>query len=144
MEAITRFRDLYSESQAVIINSKAEDMAKSCQYEDPVQVFRALEWLATRYHAAKTNKAKIPKLDESCMSETGMHYKSNQSPVTMGQFRDDYFIKVDGKNVPLTEHLRKGTSKDPAKTISIAFHYDEAKKKVIIGFIGQHQETRST
>jgi hypothetical protein len=143
-EAVARFKELYSDSQAVMITSKAEDMAKSCPYENPTQLYRALEWLATRYHAARTNNARIQDLDENCMNEIGMHYKGKQSSVTMGQFREDYFTKIDGRNIPLEEHIRKGTSKDPRQTVSIAFYYDEDTKKVIIGFIGQHQETRST
>jgi len=73
-----------------------------------------------------------------------MGYKPFQSKCTMGEFPEDYEIKVNGKTIWLREHLAKGVSKKEEHSIRISFYYDEQTQKVLVGFLGRHQKTRAT
>ncbi len=141
-EAVEAFKQIYSEDQVLILG-RAEAGAKDCLYENPEQVFKGLEWLATTYRSVKTGELRED-LIESCLKQTGLHYKSNQSSSTMGRFENEYFVMYEGQRKALSEHIRKGTSRDPRHTISIAFFYDKPRNKVVLGFIGQHQSTDAT
>lgn len=141
-EAVDAFKQIYSEDQVLILG-RAEAGAKNCLYENPEQAFKGLEWLATNYRSVKSGELRED-LMESCLKQTGLHYKPNQSPSTMGRFENEYFVIYEGQRKALSEHIRKGTSKDPRHTISIAFFYDKPKNKVVVGFIGQHQSTDAT
>ncbi|MBI5064676.1 hypothetical protein HZA97_00440 [Candidatus Woesearchaeota archaeon] len=141
-DAVEAFKQIYSEDRVLILG-RAEAGAKNCLYEDPKQVFQGLEWLATTYRSVKSGELRED-LIESCFKQTGLHYKPNQSPSTMGRFENEYFVTYEGQRRALSEHMRKGNSKDPRYTISIAFFYDKPKNKVVVGFIGQHQSTDAT
>lgn len=140
-DAIDSIQEMYSDN--IVILGRAQNGAKDCIYDSPETVFKALEWLATTYIYTRARELKED-LARSAMTQTGLHYIPHQSEVTMSRFENEYFADYEGKKIPLKEHLRKGTSKDPRHTLSIAFHYDSIKKKVIIGFIGQHQTTKTT
>ncbi len=141
-EAVNRVREIYSEDQLVILG-RAQKGANKCLYDKPEVVFKALEWLATTYLNTRKGELKGD-LIQSAMIQIELHYRPHQSKVTMTTFESEYYAEYDGKKIPLNEHLRKGTSKDPRHTLSIAFHYDQSKEKVVVGFIGQHQTTKST
>jgi hypothetical protein len=49
-----------------------------------------------------------------------------------------------GKWVKLKEHVRFGTSRDPRHTIRVAFFFDDKIMRVIVGYVGLHQQTRAT
>ena len=113
-------------------------------FEDPTSVLAALEWLATTYYRSRTGEISVPKLDDSLYEVCRWRYVSNQSDVTMGQYPNHYQTKVDGKLYRLEEHIGRGNSKDAANTIRIAFHWDRENRRVIVGYIGQHQRTDAT
>ena len=141
-KAVNRIKEIYSEDQLVILG-RADKGAKDSLYEKPEVVFKVLEWLATTYRS--TRKGELKKdLAQSCMEQTGLQYRAHQSKITMSTFESEYYANYNGKKIPLNEHLRKGTSKDPRHTLSVAFFYDAEKEKVVVGFIGQHQTTKTT
>ena len=117
---------------------------KNNPFNDPKSVLEALEWLATTYYRSRTGEISVPKLDESLYEVCRWKYVSNQSDVTMGQYLNHYQTKVDGNFYRLEEHIGRGNSKDPTNTIRIAFHWDRERRRVIVGYIGQHQQTDAT
>lgn len=141
-DAVKRIQEIYSEDQLVILG-RAQKGAKDCLYQHPEEVFKALEWLATTYRNTRKGELKGD-LVQSCITQTGLHYLSHQSEVTMTTFDNEYFVNYDGRNVALEEHLKKGASKDPRHALRIAFFYDCKKEKVVVGFIGRHQTTKAT
>ena len=141
-DAVKRVQEIYSEDQLVIMG-RAQKGARECLYQHPEEVFKALEWLATTYRNTRKGELKGD-LIQSCTNQTGLHYQPHQSKTTMGQFENEYYVEYNGGKIPLREHLRKGSSKDPRYSLSIAFFYDHAKEKVVVGFIGRHQTTKST
>ena len=109
-------------------------------FKPPRQVWDALEWLATTYYQAKTGERPEADLDGSLRRAVGWHYTPFQSPVTMGQFKEDYEVWVSGRKHELREHIGTGNGY-PQGTIRIAFHWHTDLRKVVVGFIGRHQRT---
>jgi hypothetical protein len=113
-------------------------------FDRPELLYGALRWLATTYYEAKTRTVSCPDLEKSCRLASGFRYAWSQSEVTMGQYSADYEIKLRGKVVKLREHLAYGTGRDPRRTVRIAFVWDGERKHVVVGYIGQHQQTRAS
>ncbi len=141
--AVALAEEWFSDELLFRLNSKSW-INKNNPYEDPQAVLDALKWLATTYYRSRTGEISVPKLDDSIYEVCRWKYVSNQSDVTMGQYPSDYRTQVDGKTYRLEEHIGRGSSKDPANTIRVAFHWDKERRRVIIGYIGQHQQTDVT
>ncbi len=52
--------------------------------------------------------------------------------------------QFEGRKWKLGEHIGTGTSKDARHTIRAGFAWDKDDKRVMVGFIGQHQRNRNT
>jgi hypothetical protein len=124
-----------------IIDSRVEKDV--VHFERPELLYGVLRWLATTYRGAKTG-LECSSLDESCRRESGFWYAAHQSEVTMGQYKSDYEITWRGKVIKLREHVGLGITKDPRHTIRIAFFFDDRTKKIVVGYIGLHQQNRAT
>jgi hypothetical protein len=123
-------------------NSKSED--DSCPYERPEDVFKVFEFLATTYYDARIGAKQCSNLDLALRETVGWQYRHHQSEATMGKYSDWYKTNHNGVEHQLEEHLRKGSSKDPRYTISIAIAWDGESGRVIVGYLGQHQKTDAT
>ena len=44
----------------------------------------------------------------------------------------------DGKDIEMFQHLKIGTSDDITQTIRVHFHWDADRKKIVIGYCGEH------
>ena len=71
-------------------------------------------------------------------------YAAHQSEITMGQYASEYEITWRGKLIKLKEHVGFGISRDPRQTVRIAFFFDGGTKKVVVGYIGLHQQNRAS
>jgi len=139
-EAVEAAADDFNDRLTIIKNRVEKD---ADHFERPELLYGVLRWLATTYHGAKTGVS-CPNLDESCRRASGFWHAAHQSEVTMGQYASDYEITWRGKVVKLKEHVGIGTSKDPRRTIRVAFFFDDRDKKVVVGYVGQHQQNRVT
>lgn len=126
----------------LILNGRVEKDA--LQFEEPELLYAALKWLATTYRNARIGTARCPDLDKSCRETCQFRYNAHQSEITMGIFASDYEVSYGNSKIKLKEHIGFGTSTEARHTIRIAFFFDEANKKVVIGYIGQHQATRKS
>lgn len=140
-KAIEAAKTEFSERLEFALNSKSEP---DSPYANLEEVATAFLWLATTYHDAKTGAAPNKSLDQSLRDACGWFFQSHQSVTTVGQYREWYETKVGGRKVELLAHIGRGKSKDPRETIRVAFAWDKESRKVVIGYIGQHQETRKT
>ena len=125
--------------------SRAVDQAKKSEYSDPRSVFNALRTVATTYYDGRTGALNLTDINRLFLATSGFKYSGGQSEQTMKEYSEEYFAMIgDGRKLPLEEHLKVGTGRDPRNNIRIAFHYDAQTKKVYVGFIGVHQtNTRS-
>lgn len=83
-------------------------------------------------------------LDHSCRESCQFRYNAHQSEITMNMFATDYEVNYRGTRVKLREDIGYGVSTEPRHTIRVAFFFDEASRKVIVGYVGQHQATRKS
>ena len=109
-------------------------------FDQPNQVYSALEWLATTYRNSRTGEKLVANLDVSLFTTCGWRYRPFQSEVTVGKYRSDYQTTDNDKKYALEEHIGRGTGRTPGQ-IRIAFSWDEERKTVIVGYIGRHQRT---
>ena len=112
----------------------------SIPFDNPRQVWDALEWLATTYYDAKTGGSGETDLGLSLRQACGWHYTPAQSPVTMGQYREYYEIWLRGRKRELVEHIGTGNGYNRG-TIRVAFLWDADEKRLVVGYIGRHQRT---
>ena len=145
VESLRRAVDLararYGDRLVFRLNKKSD---QDYNYSRPKEVWDALEWLATTYHDSQTGEAQTIDLNESIRNSCGgWEYKSNQTDITFNMYREWYTTTKDGKTYELRKHLSKGTGRD-ANVIRIAFAWDEDSERVIVGFVGPHQRSRSS
>ena len=124
-------------------NNKSEE--KDSPFEAPEEVERAFNWLATTYWDARAGVAPCPDLDRSVRELIpGWSFSGGQKKHSVGKHESWYQCKWNGKDYWIGEHLGCGTSKRPEETIRIAFAWDEDSKKIVLGFVGQHQRNANT
>ena len=128
----------------LLFQLNSESSVEGNPFKWPDRVWKALEWLATSYYDSRTGATKTPDLDGSCRLASEMWYKTSQHDTTMTTYRNSYTTRVGGRTVWLREHIGKGASLDPRRTIRIAFDWDRGLRKVIIGYIGRHQKTAAS
>jgi len=112
------------------------------EFGQPELLYAALKWLATDYLNARRGERRSENLDAECRAVSRFFYRQSQSPVTMGQYWDDYHVSYEERNVALEEHIGFGTRTEPRHSIRIAFFYDGTLRQVVIGYVGQHQQNR--
>lgn len=142
-EAVERANQLFANRLVFALNSRSE--VDESAFDEPEEFFAALSWLANDYFDSKSSvKSGKPLRDSIKEVLPGWFYSGGQSDQTMGQCKDWYLCRFEDRNWELGEHIGTGTSKDARHTIRIGFTWDKDGKRVIIGFIGQHQRNRKT
>jgi len=137
--ALERARTAFVGKLVLAPNGKSE--IKRSEFEEPEELYQALEWLATTYHDAKTGTAPVADLDASVRDACGWTYKGDQTEITLGRFPEWYQAQHDGEQYELRSHIRtRGNGRDPRRTISVGFAWDPERKVVVVGYVGQHQK----
>ena len=137
IEAIKRAEAAFPNELTFALNSKSH---KNPPFQRPGDVFTALAWLATEFRRMRLQPAAGTDFDKSIKEAcSGWFYAPNQSDVTMGQNREWYRAVAGGKTWELSCHIGTGTSGDPQNVIRIALAWDEAQRRVVVGYIGPHQ-----
>jgi len=140
--AVARAREMFSDQLVFRLNSVSDVEANP--YEEPEELWAALEWLGTTYYSSRTGQLSVPDFDLSLREACGWSYEAHQSRVTMTTYKRWYTTTVDGETYWLHEHMGTGSGKDARYTIRVGFDWDEKKRVVVIGIIGQHQKTSAT
>jgi len=136
-EAIERAQASFPDELIFALNSKSRT---NTPFQRPEEVFRALAWLATEFRRLRLRPEAGRDFDKSIRAScSGWFYAANQSTVTKGQYPEWYEASVAGKLYDLSTHIGTGTGRDPRNIIRIAFDWDEAQRRVVVGFIGPHQ-----
>ncbi len=125
----------------LLVQPNSESDIETNPFNTPQAVWEALRWLATTYYQSRTGALRMTDFNQSIHEICRWWYKSDQHDSTMRRYRNSYSTQVNGKRYWLAEHVGKGTSRDARYTIRIGFDWDRDLKKVVVGFIGQHQQT---
>lgn len=139
-DALDKAERDYPEELLVKLNTHSN--RKKNRFEKPDEVLKALQWLALFYRKARMNGASTSNLDESLRQTcSNWFYSANQSEFALREFPGWYTTIVNNKTYDLEPHIGTGKSLDERHTIRIAFAWDPELKKVVVGFVGQHQRT---
>ena len=139
-DALDKAERDYPEELLVKLNTHSN--RKKNRFEKPDEVLKALQWLALFYRKARMNGASTSNLDESLRQTcSNWFYSANQSEFALREFPGWYTTTVDNKTYELEPHIGTGKSLDERHTIRIAFAWAPELKKVVVGFVGQHQRT---
>ncbi len=141
-EAFEKAERDYPEELLVKLNNDSRRDLKKNRFGKPDEIFKALQWLAIIYRDARMNGAPNPNLDESLRQTcSNWFYSANQSEYAIGKYPNSYKTTIDQKTYDLEPHIGTGTSRNERHTIRIAFAWDSELKKVVVGYVGQHQPT---
>ena len=140
--AVALAKEKYAGELTFQPNSKSE--IENSPYERPTNVLAALEWLATTFYRSKVGEVRVTDLNKSIKKVCGWSYTGRQSPNTMKKYEPWYTTSFEGEKLWLKRHVGTGSNKDARYTIRIAFDWDKARNIVVIGYIGQHQQTDAT
>jgi hypothetical protein len=140
-EACTRAEQRYSDRLTFKHNSQS-DAAYDYQY--PEEVAAALDWLAGPFYewkAGRRTKLTFRDMDLELREACGWNYRTTQADITVNKYRNWYTTQLDGRELEIREHIGRGDKKSlGTKSIRVAFCWDEATERIVIGFIGQHQK----
>lgn len=124
------------------LNNKSED---DSPFQPASEVQQALQWLAETYWPAKLGRKKVTNFYKDIAEKIpGWEYSAKQSDGATGRYKEWYQCQWDGRTYFIPEHVGTGSSKRPEETIRIAFAWDKEHKKIVIGYIGQHQKNTKT
>ena len=141
-DAVALAKERFDDKLLFQLNGKSR--VEDNPFRHPKAVWDALHWLATTYYGFRTGESNLSSLDVSIREACKWWYRGHQSDMTMNKYEEWYTTKVENKIHWLKKHIGTGSSKDARYTIRIAFDWDKNKERVVIGFIGQHQQTDAT
>ncbi len=145
-EAMEYAEDNLCDVLSFALNSKSDGF--DSPFQPAGEVLRAFQWLATTYYDARIGKVGCADFDRSIREAIpGWKYSAHQSELTMGNNEEWYLCpwpSAQGGKLQIPEHLKCGQSRRPEETIRIAFAWEPQAKKVVIGFVGQHQENNKS
>ena len=137
--AVEMARNRYK--QELLFAPNSESNIENNPFIDPAKVWEALQWLATTYYASRMGRLRVTDFNQSIKEACGWWYKGDQGETTLSRYEKSYTTRVEGKRHWLAEHIGKGTTFDARYTIRIAFHWDRERRRVVVGYIGRHQQT---
>ena len=141
-DAVELAKEKFQDKLLFQLNAKSQ--VKNNPFNSPIDVFKALEWLGTTYYDSQIGKINQTDLDISIRETCGWSYKPGQNKNIVSRYKDWYTTRVDKTVYRLQKHIGTGSRRDKRHTIRIAFDWDETRKQVIVGFIGEHQKTIET
>jgi hypothetical protein len=138
--------------QTIILHPRAERGASKSQFEDVTLIYQAIDLLGAQYHAMKmTNLEEAEKRRSACthrLQELGVELTPSITASRAGEEGADYEVhyppgQLEKKRI-LDLHLKKGSDRDERYCLRIYFFWDDDAKKVVIGWLPSHLDTRAS
>jgi hypothetical protein len=138
--------------QTIILHPRAERGASKSQFEDVTLIYRAIDLLGAEYHAMRTTSVgEAEQRRIACthrIQELGLELTPSISATRAGEEGADYEIYYPPgqleKKRALDLHLKKGSDRDERHCLRIYFFWDDDAKKVVIGWLPSHLDTRAS
>lgn len=130
----------------LIVLPSAEEAAANFDYATP-DLFEALSHLATTLPKLAFNDDAVANLEQAFTDATGFEFAKTESAQIKGDVRlkDLRTFDYDGQKVAMFSHLKcKGSQSLADHPWRIHFHIDRAKKRIVIGHVGEHLPLKST
>ncbi len=141
-DAVELAKERFDDKLLFQLNGKSR--VEDNPFKHPKAVWDALHWLATTYYGARQGERSLTNPDVSIRKACKWWYKGHQSDITMNKYEDWYTTRVGNKIYWLKKHIGTGSNRNARYTIRIAFDWDKSTERIVIGFIGQHQQTDAT
>ena len=137
-EAVARAEREFGGKELLFYLNNASNV--DTQFERAEEVFSVLRWLATDYRSGRM-EGDAPDWDLSLRAAcSGWSYASDNSDFAMNKYPDAYTAKgPNGRVYELGAHIRRGVRNEERYTMRIAFAWDDAEARVVVGYVGKHQ-----
>ncbi len=134
----------------LILHPRAADAAKKSVYQDVPLIYSAIDLLAEEYRDMRMAPVELA-LDAhgrctAKLQELGLELSQSISASRAGEQGEGYFVTypVSGKRRMLEFHLKKGSDRDERYSLRIYFFWDGDSKRVVVGWLPGHLDTRGT
>lgn len=135
----------------IVLHPRAVNSAKKSRYEDIALVYSSIDLLGVEYWNMRTsttqNATKHRERWETKLKELEVEFSPAISDSRAGEQGDEYKViyplGTDQKRL-LEHHLCKGSDREERFCLRIYFFWDEDAKKVVIGWLPSHLDTRGT
>ena len=135
----------------LILHARATDAMKKSIYRDTPLIYSAVDLLAEEYRNMRMAPAELaPEAHGRCtdkLQELGLELSYSISSSRAGEQGDEYFVTYPPGGVKkrmLEFHLKKGSDRDERYSLRIYFFWDGDSKRVVIGWLPGHLDTRGT
>jgi hypothetical protein len=138
--------------QTIILHPRAERGASKSQFEDVTLIYQAVDLLGAQYHAMRmTNVEEADVRRSACtrrLHELGLELTQSISASRAAEEGDEYEVHYPAgqlvKKRLMDLHLKKGSDRDERYCLRIYFFWDDDAKKVVIGWLPSHLDTRAS
>ncbi len=133
----------------LVLHPRAVQGLKRASFRDCSLVCRALLLLADEYRqmrlGVEPEAARVAW--QKGLDELGLEFAPAITKERAGEHGDTYFVEYPPHNPRrrlLEFHLRRGSTKDDRYCLRIYFFWDDEVRKVVVGWLPSHLETRAT
>jgi len=121
----------------IVIMPRAISEAKKSIYEDAGFVYEVLELLAETYRCVKLSLMGRATLKAEC-DRMGLAIGGSVEPTRAGEAGGEYHVTYGGRRRFLDQHVGKGSSRDTRYALRVYFFWDDATKRVVVGWLPSH------
>jgi hypothetical protein len=138
-------------SERIILHARAIRGSSKSKFEDIRLIYQAIDLLGTEYHAMRVTSASDANFKRSVcnsrLAALGLELAPSISATRAGEEGEDYKVQYppgSDKKHDLDFHLKKGSDRDQRYCLGIYFFWDDNAKKVVIGWLPSHLDTRAS
>lgn len=138
-------------SARMVLHPRALGAVKKSQYEDVALVYAALDLLGNEYWQMRTagveESVECLERFKAKLLALGLELSASIATHRAGELGEEYYVAypegTNGKRM-LEHHIRKGSSREPRFCLRIYFFWDSDARKVVVGWLPSHLDTRAT
>jgi hypothetical protein len=132
-------------SGSVELTNRALRGVKKSEYDIPKLIYRSL-LLLRDYYVPMRREGGIERRAafDAALSELGLECTPTISETRAGEEGDTYYIRTPSGRHLLSEHLKKGNSREPRLCFRCYFFWDETRQQVVVGWLPSHLDTRAS
>lgn len=140
-ESVLRLLELLIPNNVEILKSAFISARESSKFKHNHRLIYLLYKLCTAYLIEYLENG-----DNTAKDILGDAYSANESETversaTLSKMRE---FEYDGNKIKMFQHVGIGTARSKSETIRIHFFVDRKKRKIIIGYCGEHLDVKST
>lgn len=132
----------------VFLHPRAVNAIKKSKYHNAEHIYSAINFLGDEYWEMRTSS--IDGASERCrarLQELGLELQPSISSSRAGEQGDEYFVTYPpGTKTKclLEQHLKKGSDREERFCLRVYFFWDDKLKRVVVGWLPSHLDTRAT